>query len=52
MLLKVLEGVGARVTTAGSAAEALAILADATKNEKGPDVLVSDVGMPDRMGMT
>ena len=45
MLAKVLEGVGARVTTVGSAVEALAELADATK-EKGPDVLISDIGMP------
>jgi signal transduction histidine kinase/ActR/RegA family two-component response regulator len=50
MLVKVLEGVGARVTTAGSATEALAILGDATENEKGPDVLVSDVGMPGQDG--
>jgi signal transduction histidine kinase len=49
MLAKVLEGAGARVTTAGSAVEALAALADATK-EKGPDVLISDVGMPDQDG--
>jgi hypothetical protein len=49
MLAKVLEGVGARVTTVGSAAEALAALADATK-EQGPDVLISDVGMPDQDG--
>ncbi|MFL5242463.1 MAG: ATP-binding protein [Gemmataceae bacterium] len=50
MLLKVLESVGARVTTAGSAAEALAVLADATDKENRPDVLVSDVGMPDQNG--
>jgi hypothetical protein len=50
MLLKVLESVGARVTTAGSAAEALDILADATDRENAPDVLVSDVGMPDQNG--
>ena len=45
VLAKVLEGVGAHVTTAGSATEALAALAGATK-EKGPDVLISDLGMP------
>jgi signal transduction histidine kinase/ActR/RegA family two-component response regulator len=49
MLLKVLEGVGARVTTAASAAEALAILADSTETNR-PDVLISDVGMPDQNG--
>jgi signal transduction histidine kinase/ActR/RegA family two-component response regulator len=49
MLAKVLEGVGARVTTVGSVVEALAELADATK-EKGPDVLISDIGMPDQDG--
>ncbi|MBC7853231.1 MAG: response regulator [Pirellulaceae bacterium] len=49
MLLKVLEGVGARVTTAASATEALAILADGTETNR-PDVLVSDVGMPDQNG--
>jgi len=49
MLLTALEGVGARVTTAGSAAEALTDLASATE-ESGPDVLVSDVGMPEQNG--
>ena len=50
MLTKVLEGVGARVTTAASAAEALVALAAATENNDGPDVLVSDVGMPGQDG--
>lgn len=49
MLLKVLEGVGARVTTAASAAEALGILAD-TPGKNRPDILVSDVGMPHQDG--
>jgi signal transduction histidine kinase/ActR/RegA family two-component response regulator len=49
MLSKVLEGVGARISTASSAVEALAILDNASK-EKGPDVLLSDVGMPDQNG--
>ncbi|MEO6434287.1 MAG: ATP-binding protein [Tepidisphaeraceae bacterium] len=46
MLVKVLEAVGARVTTAASAADALVILDDPTKKENAPDVLVSDIGMP------
>ncbi len=50
MLVKVLEGVGARVTTAGSAAEALTVLASATEKDKVPQVLVSDVGMPEQDG--
>lgn len=50
MLKKVLEGVGAGVTTAGSAADALASLAHATEEAKRPDVLVSDLGMPDQDG--
>jgi CheY-like chemotaxis protein len=45
-----LEGVGARVMTAASAAEALAALVDAAEKEDWPDVLVSDVGMPDQDG--
>jgi signal transduction histidine kinase/ActR/RegA family two-component response regulator len=50
MLAMVLEGVGARVTTAASAADALAALAEAAEKEDGPDVLVSDVGMPEQDG--
>jgi signal transduction histidine kinase/ActR/RegA family two-component response regulator len=50
MLVKVLEGVGARVTTAASAADALMILGDATKKENDADVLVSDIGMPGQDG--
>ena len=45
LLSKVLEGTGAVVTTAASAAEALELLFNAN-----PDVLVSDLGMPDRDG--
>ncbi|WP_254511453.1 hybrid sensor histidine kinase/response regulator [Anatilimnocola floriformis] len=47
MLSKVLEGVGARVTTAATAAEALAVIANATDKL---DVFVSDVGMPNQNG--
>ena len=50
MLMTVLERVGARVTTAASAADALAVLADHEAAHKGPRVLVSDIGMPDQDG--
>ena len=50
MLAKVLERVGARVTTAGSAAEALTALGAATAAAESLDVLVSDVGMPEQDG--
>lgn len=50
MLSKVLEAVGARVATAASAAEALTVLTTTTANNEGPDVLVSDVGMPEQNG--
>ncbi len=49
MLLRVLEGVGAGVVMAGSAADALAVLAK-TNGEPVVDVLVSDLGMPDQDG--
>jgi CheY-like chemotaxis protein len=45
VLMMVLERVGAVVVTAGSAAAALEELAKAR-----PDVLVSDLGMPDQDG--
>jgi signal transduction histidine kinase/CheY-like chemotaxis protein len=45
MLEKVLGNVGASVTTAGSAAEALAAL-----NDNSSNVLVSDIGMPGQDG--
>jgi len=45
VLVKVLEGVGAIVTAAGSAAEAMEALPNAR-----PEVLVSDLGMPDEDG--
>jgi signal transduction histidine kinase len=45
LVRQVLEDCGARVTTAGSAAEALALAA-----RERPDVLVSDIGMPDSGG--
>jgi CheY-like chemotaxis protein len=45
LLRKVLEGCGSEVTTAGSAAEALAAFA-----ESKPDVLISDIGMPEEDG--
>lgn len=50
MLQKVLEAVGAKVTLAASAAEAIVALADAKTNHLGPDVVVSDVGMPEQDG--
>ncbi len=46
MLVKVLEGVGASVTAAGSFAEALEALGKATGGRGGVDILVSDLGMP------
>ena len=45
LLRKVLEGCGSEVTTAGSAAEALESIARAR-----PDVLISDIGMPEEDG--
>ena len=45
-----LEAVGARVTTAASAADALVILDDPTKKDNAPDVLVSDIGMSGQDG--
>jgi CheY-like chemotaxis protein len=45
LLRKVLEGCGSEVTTAGSAAEALAAF-----DESKPDVLISDIGMPEEDG--
>jgi signal transduction histidine kinase/ActR/RegA family two-component response regulator len=50
MLLKVLEAMGAQVTLAASSAEALAALAESKAKNLGPDLLVSDVGMPDQDG--
>lgn len=50
MLVKVLEGVGARVTTAASAAEAIEALSNTVENNEHLDLLVSDVGMPDQDG--
>jgi len=48
MLEKVLVGLGARVISAASAAEALSALAH--DSEERPHVLVSDIGMPDQDG--
>ncbi|HEV7904254.1 MAG TPA: ATP-binding protein [Pyrinomonadaceae bacterium] len=45
LLRKVLEGCGSEVTTAGSSAEALAAFV-----ESKPDVLISDIGMPEEDG--
>jgi len=45
LLRMLLEGVGARVDTAGSADEALTFM-----SREKPDVLVSDVGMPGKDG--
>lgn len=50
MLVKVLEGVGARVITAASAAEAIDALSTTVENNERLDVLISDVGMPDQDG--
>jgi CheY-like chemotaxis protein len=47
VLERALESIGARVTTASSVVEALAVLAD-TKSK--PDILLSDVGMPGQDG--
>jgi CheY-like chemotaxis protein len=48
-MAKILQGAGAAVTSAASAAEALAWLAEARPGD-GVDVLLSDVGMPDADG--
>jgi signal transduction histidine kinase/ActR/RegA family two-component response regulator len=48
--LRLLKRFGAKVTSAGSVAEALAGLTLATRNGEAPDVLVSDIGMPDLDG--
>jgi signal transduction histidine kinase/ActR/RegA family two-component response regulator len=45
LLRKVLEGCGSEVTTAGSTAEAMEAIARAK-----PDVLISDIGMPEEDG--
>lgn len=49
-LSRLLEGVGAHVITAASAANALEALTNAKDKDEGPDVLVSDVGMPGHDG--
>jgi signal transduction histidine kinase/ActR/RegA family two-component response regulator len=49
LLVKVLEGVGANVTAAASAAEALEAIAK-KPTTGGVEVLVSDLGMPDQDG--
>jgi CheY-like chemotaxis protein len=41
---------GARVTTANSSVEALDILKNIGANEKPPDVIISDIGMPNESG--
>ena len=50
MLEKVLKSVGATVTVANSAASALSLLDNATEQGKRPDLLISDLGMPDQDG--
>ncbi len=50
MLGKVLEGIGALVSSADSAATALQRLSETVETEQWPDVLVSDVGMPEQNG--
>ena len=47
MLAMTLEQCGARVATAGSAAEAMRIL-----EEERPQVLISDIGLPDEDGFS
>ncbi len=46
LLTTLLQQYGARVTSAASAAEALSVLT-ADERDRPPDVLVSDIGMPD-----
>jgi CheY-like chemotaxis protein len=48
MLALTLEQCGARVATAGSAAEAMRIL----EEEERPQVLISDIGLPDEDGFS
>ena len=53
MMRAVLESAGARITTCGSYAEALALLdgrATAALSSRLPDVLVADIAMPDQDG--
>jgi CheY-like chemotaxis protein len=49
MLAMTLEHCGARVATAGTAAEALRVLQDAKER---PQVLISDIGLPDEDGFS
>lgn len=50
MLLKALEGVGARVSTAACASDALDTLEAAKDTQDRPHILVSDIGMPEQDG--
>ena len=50
LLVKVLEEVGAHVTAAESASDALAVLAETVGKGEAPDILISDVGMPNQNG--
>lgn len=50
MLRVVLTDAGAKVTTAGSCAETLAVLTGEATGGRRPDVLVADISMPDQDG--
>jgi PAS domain S-box-containing protein len=50
LVRRLLEGAGAEVTTAASAADAVQRLSDATRSGRPPQVIVSDIGMPDEDG--
>lgn len=50
MLTKILVDLGARVTSASNYEEALAALATAAAQKELPDLLVSDIGMPEKDG--
>lgn len=41
---------GARVTTANSSVEAMEILKNIGENQNPPDILISDIGMPNESG--
>lgn len=41
---------GARVTTANSSVEAMEILKDICENQSSPNVIISDIGMPNESG--
>ncbi|WP_179228330.1 hybrid sensor histidine kinase/response regulator [Leptolyngbya ohadii] len=51
LLAELLQQNGAKVVTAGSAIEALAIVSQSTPGQR-PNILVSDIGMPEKDGYT